>query len=145
MKKVSEIKKLRKPVRDVNKEHVDNLSGLNKVALSITNNVGTMGFFIAIFVWTVLWLGWNIFAPTEYRFDPVPSCVFWLFISNMIQIFLMPLLMIGQNIQSKHAESVADADYEINIKSEREVEHILIHIEEQQIILKEILEKLKSK
>ena len=44
-----------------------------------------------------------MFAPTDLRFDPYPAFVLWLFISNMIQIFLMPLLMVGQNLQAKRA------------------------------------------
>ena len=47
-----------------------------------------MGFFLLIFSWTVLWLGWNVIAPKSLQFDPYPAFVLWLFISNMIQIFL---------------------------------------------------------
>lgn len=54
-----------------------------------------MGFFFIIFTWTALWLGWNSLVTASFRFDPFPAFVFWLFISNMIQIFLMPLIMIG--------------------------------------------------
>jgi uncharacterized membrane protein len=47
----------------------------------------------------------------------------------MIQIFLMPLIMIGQNLQGRHAEKKANSDYEINIEAEREIETILQHLE----------------
>lgn len=130
-KTVDEIKKLRKPVRNVNIEQKEQLSPLDKLALKITNKVGTMGFFIIVVSWTLLWLSWNILAPARLVFDPVPACVFWLFISNMIQIFLMPLLMVGQNLQSKHSEARAEADFEINTKAEREIETVLLHLEQQ--------------
>src|SRR5258708_5047773 len=91
-----ELKKLRTPVRNANVLHKEHLTALDRLALWITDHIGTMGFFFVIFFWTIIWLGWNIFAPVELRFDPYPAFVFWLFISNMIQIFLMPLLMIGQ-------------------------------------------------
>lgn len=48
--------------------------------------------------------GWNTPSPNGARFDPYPEFVSWLSISNMIQIFHMPLLMIGQNLQGRHAE-----------------------------------------
>lgn len=80
-----------------------------------------MGFFMIIFFWTVGWLGWNMFAPVNLRFDPYPAFVLWLFISNMIQIFLMPLIMIGQNLQGKHAEIRAENDYQVNLKAEKEI------------------------
>lgn len=53
----------------------------------------------------------------------------WLFISNMLQIFLMPLLMIGQNLQGRHAEIRARSDYEVKVKAESEVDAILMHLE----------------
>ena len=104
-----------------------------------------MGFFFAIFIWTAVWLGWNSLAPKEVRFDPFPAFVLWLFISNMIQIFLMPLIMIGQNLQSDHAEVRAEADFEVNTKAEREIETILMHLENQNRIIMKILGKLEKK
>src|ERR1035437_7876730 len=143
-KTVKELKELRHPIKNVNDVQNEKLSILDRVAVSITDKVGTMGFFIIIFAWTALWLGWNMLAPTSMIFDPVPACVFWLFISNMIQIFLMPLLMIGQNLQSKHAEARAEADFKINTKAEREVETVLIHLEEQNKELAEIKKLLQD-
>ena len=105
------------------------------MALWITRHVGTMGFFIVIFVWTVLWLGWNLLAPKEFQFDPPNAFVFWLFISNLIQLMLMPLIMVGQNIQGREADERAEHDLEVNIKAEREIEVILRHLEYQNSIL----------
>jgi uncharacterized membrane protein len=144
-KSLEEIKALRKPLRNTNIETKENLSPLDKLALWITQHVGTMGFFFIIFVWTVCWLGWNSLAPAQVRFDPFPAFVLWLFISNMIQIFLMPLIMIGQNLQNNHAEIRAEADYEVNTKAELEIETILMHLENQNKIILEILEKLEKK
>ena len=144
-KTLKELKALRKPIRNVNIEAKQNLSTLDKLALWITTNVGTMGFFFIIFIWTVVWLGWNWLAPKEARFDPYPAFVLWLFISNMIQIFLMPLIMIGQNLQSSHAEARAEADFEVNTKAELEIETILMQLENQNKIIMEILEKIEKK
>ena len=108
---------------------------LNKLALWITETVGTMQFFLVIFVWTVGWLFWNMFAPKAMRFDPFPGFVLWLFISNMIQLFLMPLIMIGQNLQGRGAEERAKNDYKVNRKAEMEIQEIKAQ-------LKAILERL---
>jgi len=120
-------------------------SVLDRVAVWITDHVGSMGFFMIIFVWTAIWLGWNMFAPKEARFDPFPGFVLWLFISNMIQLFLMPLIMIGQNVQSKHADLRAEADLQINTKAEFEIETILSHLEYQNKIILQILQDLEKK
>ena len=144
-KSLHDLKTLRKPVRNANIEARQNLSPLKKLAVFITNHVGTMGFFFIIFLWTAVWLGWNSLGPKESRFDPYPAFVLWLFISNMIQIFLMPLIMIGQNLQSDHAEVRAEADFEVNTKAELEIETILMHLENQNKIIMQILEKLEKR
>ena len=141
---IDELRKLRKPIPNVNIKHRESLSRLEKIAVKVTEHVGSMGFFIIIFVWTVLWLGWNILAPRELRFDPVPAFVLWLFLSNMIQIFLMPLIMIGQNLQGRHAEKRAESDYEVNVKSEREIEAVLMHLEQQNDLIIKILKNTEK-
>jgi uncharacterized membrane protein len=110
---------------------------LNRLALWITLRVGTMQFFLVIFTWTASWLLWNMFAPKGLRFDPYPGFVLWLFVSNMIQLFLMPLIMIGQNLQGRGAEERAKNDYKVNQKAEREIELI-------QAQLAKILERLED-
>ena len=125
--------------------HNKKLTKIDKLAIWITNHVGTMGFFFIIFVWTVIWLGWNMLAPISLRFDPYPGFILWLFISNLIQIFLMPLIMVGQNQQSQNAEARAQADFEINTKAEIEIERIIIHLEQQNELILEILKEIKGK
>jgi uncharacterized membrane protein len=118
---------------------------LDNIAVWITNHVGSMGFFLIIFTWTTVWLCWNMFAPKEARFDPYPAFVLWLFISNMIQLFLMPLIMIGQNVQSKAADLRAEADLRINTKAEFEIETILSHLEYQNNLMLTILKDIEKK
>ena len=143
-KACEELKKLRKPIRNVNIKHRESLSRLEKIAVKVTEGVGSMGFFLIIFAWTLLWLGWNTMAPKEYGFDPFPAFVLWLFISNMIQIFLMPLIMIGQNLQGRHAEARAESDFEVNVRAEKEIEVILMHLEQQNELILKILANIEK-
>lgn len=145
IKTLAELKKIRKPIVNVNAERKSKLSRLDKFALFITKRVGSMGFFLIIFCWTVLWLSWNTLAPHNLKFDPFPAFVLWLFISNMVQIFLMPLIMVGQNLQSAHAEARAESDFNVNTKAELEIETILMHLENQNSLILQILEKLENK
>lgn len=147
MKQIETLEELRKkltPIRNLNTQHKSSLSALDKLALWITDHVGSMNFFFLIFIWTITWLGWNTLAPTSLRFDPFPAFVLWLFISNMIQIFLMPLIMIGQNLQSKHSEMRAEEDFIVNKKAESEVETILKHLENQNDMILQILNKIEQ-
>jgi len=111
---------------------------LERFALLITNAVGTIGFFLIVLGWTLVWLVWNTFAPKSARFDPFPAFVLWLFISNMIQLFLMPLIMVGQNIQARAADKRAEADLAINRRAEEAVQQIRGDIAE----LKALIEAL---
>jgi uncharacterized membrane protein len=123
------------------------LSTLDKLAVAITDKVGSMGFFIIIFTWTILWTSYNILA-TEVpglhwkSFDPFPAFVAYLLISNVIQIMLMPLIMVGQNLQGRHSETRAQLDFEINQKAEKEVMVILRHLEHNTDLLIQLMKHM---
>jgi uncharacterized membrane protein len=135
----------------------ENLSRLDKVAVVITDRIGTMGFFFIIVCWTVLWCGYNILASKVpalhlHAFDPFPAFVAYLLISNVIQIMLMPLLLVGQNLQGRHSEARAENDYLVNQKAFADTERILQRLEaqEEQMLRieqmnKQILEQLAKR
>ncbi|HVN01748.1 MAG TPA: DUF1003 domain-containing protein [Caulobacteraceae bacterium] len=137
-----EVRQRHKPLRNTHKEVQARLSPLDRAALFITEHVGTMGFFLLIMGWTVIWLGWNTLGPAKGRFDPAMGFVLYLFICNVIQILLMPLIMVGQNLQGMHSEARAEHDLEVNIKAEQEIEVILHHLEQQNELLMRMVEKL---
>jgi len=144
VKSLDELKTLRRRVINANVAHDRSFRKLERIAIWITEHVGTMGFFMIILIWTIVWLSWNIIAPKPLQFDPFPAFVLWLFISNVIQIFLMPLIMIGQNLQGRHSEIRAEADFEVNVKAEREIETILTHLENQNELILRILKHLDA-
>ena len=129
------------PIKNVNVRHKESFTTLERFAVWITEHIGTMGFFALVFLWTAVWLLWNIFAPAELKFDPFPAFVLWLFISNMIQLLLLPLIMIGQNLQGRHAELRAESDYEINLRAEKDIEKIMEMLDEQRKMISDILRK----
>jgi uncharacterized membrane protein len=139
---VEAVIKRRRPLRNVNEEAIAKVTKLDRLAMWITVHVGSMGFFLVIAAWTLLWLSWNLLAPAALQFDPPMAFVFWLFISNVIQILLMPLIMVGQNLLGRHAELRAEHDLEVNVRAEQEIEAILRHLEYQNAILIAMLEKL---
>lgn len=140
---IVELRKKRQAIIDELSQAKEETSLLSKLAVLITEYVGSMGFFLIIFVWTISWLGWNMLAPKAVRFDPFPGFVLWLFISNMIQLFLMPLIMLGQNVQARHADYRAEADLKINTQAELENETILLHLEQQSKLIIQILRNIE--
>src|ERR1051326_2793673 len=112
--------------RNANLVHEQSLNALDRLAIAITDKVGSIGFFLIIAGWTVLWTGYNILAsevPALHwqAFDPFPAFVAYLLISNVIQILLMPLIMVGQNLQGRHSETRPQLAFEINWKAGRQV------------------------
>src|ERR1700682_4690583 len=65
-------KKLRRPLQPVNVEHRKKLSQLERLAVWITDRVGTMGFFLLIFAWTFAWLGWDTLRSQALAFCSFP-------------------------------------------------------------------------
>lgn len=113
-----------------------------RFAVWMTRHIGSMSFFVFLFFWTIVWLGWNIYAPAEARFDPAPAFVIWLFISNILQLILLPLIMVGQNIESRAADMRSQADYEVDERTGRAVDAILQHIENQNEMILELSRKI---
>jgi uncharacterized membrane protein len=132
------------PTRNVNVELARSLSPSERLAVWVTDRVGSMGFFFAVGIWTILWLGWNTVGPAELRFDPGPAFLTWLFVSNVLQLHLMPLIMVGQNLQDRYGELVANADFDISQRTEAEVGAILQHLTNQNALMLEILKRIEG-
>ncbi len=118
-------------IKNANEEHKENLSLSDKIALYITNKVGTFAFFIFTVCLTIL----PFIIPGLMNIIQFISSAF-------LQLILLPLIIIGQNLQSKHAELRAESAYDTSIKSESKIGLLSEEIAEQKILLKEILEKL---
>ncbi len=122
--------------------HHNRMSKMDKLALFVTERIGTMGFFFILLIWTLIWLVWNLLVPNHLRFDPYPAYVILLLVSNLIQLLLLPLLLISQNLQNRHAEIRAEHEYQTNLKVEQEIEHISDQLKKQQETLTQVLQKV---
>ena len=129
--------------RNINEEHQAQLGLQDRIALTITTAIGTM---YAVYFFMMVMAGWMLWqgVVSGKPFDPYPFA-FLLFLGNIVQLLLMPLIMVGQNIQGRHAELRSDEEYKTTVSSYYDIEQILDHLEAQdQEILKQskMLEKL---
>ncbi|HEY5587428.1 MAG TPA: DUF1003 domain-containing protein [Candidatus Paceibacterota bacterium] len=131
-----ELKKLRKPV-NANIKHKESLTILDRIAVYITSIVGTMWCAIAF---TVLAL---ISLPDAISGGKA-TMVSWV-AQTFLQLVLLSVIMVGQNLQNKHSEARANANFDANVKTELEIETILQHLENQNEIMIKILEKSDKK
>lgn len=60
-----------------NQAVAENLSVLDRAAIRATDKVGTMGFFLVILAWTVLWTGYNILTCRGGIPRPEPRPTTW--------------------------------------------------------------------
>jgi uncharacterized membrane protein len=116
----------RTPPRNVNEVAAQRLSLLDRAAVAITGAIGTMW---AVLFFAAFMLGWTLWETCidHQPFDPYPFA-FLLFIGNIVQLLLMPLIMVGQNIQGAHAELRAEEAYKATLEGYRDAEHIMDHL-----------------
>lgn len=93
-----------------NKTHTDNLSKFDRFALWINNHVGTIEFTILCFVLVTIPL-----------LKPSTQTVIFYISSGYLQLVLLPLIIMGGNIQAKHAEEVAEAHYKNQVALEKKL------------------------
>jgi uncharacterized membrane protein len=133
IKTLADFKREFAPVVNTNEIHRSRLSKTDKIALFITAKVGTMGFFYFCLALVTLPL---IFKSTM----PVVQYLS----SGYLQLIFLPLILVGQNLQSRHSELRAQHDYETNLKAEKEIEAILLHLEKQDEIMLDILKRIEN-
>jgi uncharacterized membrane protein len=142
---LAQLKELRNPIRKAHEVHRESQSIGEKFAASISKNVGSIAFFIIILVWTVIWLTWNTFGPEHLLFDPSPTFQTWVFLANVIQLSLMPLILVGQNMQTRANEIKEDEEYKLDTQNSREIEAMLLLLEKQNRMIEELNNKLSNK
>lgn len=133
IEKLDNIKAKFAPVKNSYQVHKNSLSPLDKFALFMTNKVGTMGFFFACVVLVTIPL---VFASVMPEVQYISS--------GYLQLILLPLIMVGQNLQSRYTEIRAEHDFSTNVKAEKEIETILLHLEKQDQMMLEIFNKIEK-
>ncbi len=139
---LEQIIRSRRPLKNAFVKTQATLSASERFAVYVTHHVGSIEFFGILVVWSIGWLLWNLVGPVALRFDPAPAFVIWLFLSNIIQLILLPLILIGQNLENRHTNMQAEEDYQINKHSEEEIKIIIGHLENQNELMLEIMRKL---
>ena len=85
--------------------------GLNgRLAVFMTSKFGSMGAFYVLMVWM---FGWMILATAGFwifKSDPYPF-TFLLFLSNLVQLFALPILAVGQQVLSRASDKQAEQTY----------------------------------
>ncbi len=103
-------------VKNINEEHEKSLSLNDRIGLVITKAVGTMW---CAYFFVILAL---ISLPAAIA-GGVATLISWI-AQTFIQLVLLSIIMVGQNLQSRHDQLRAENDYHVNLKAEAEIEKL---------------------
>jgi uncharacterized membrane protein len=114
----------------------------DRIALVITAAIGTM---YAVYVFAAFMAAWMLLqvASGKSAFDPYPFA-FLLFMGNIVQLLLMPLIMVGQNLQGRHTEARADEEFQTTQKTFSDMETTMHHLDAQDAELLRQTEMLRA-
>ena len=107
--------------RNVNEEHADNRTMVQKVADWIAEFSGSIPFLLIHAVLFTAWLGLNHFP--SIAFDPYPYGLLTMAVS-LEAIFLSVFVLLSQNRQAAKDRVHADIEYDVNLKAELEIAHL---------------------
>jgi uncharacterized membrane protein len=99
------------------KEHRENRSFLDRIGIKVTGWVGTM---ICAVVFMCIAL---VSAPAAFESGNPVIIVQWVS-GNFLQLVLLSVILFGTNEQSKASEAQSNADFETNVKAEKEIEQL---------------------
>ncbi len=108
---------------NVNEKHKAALQKQDRTAMLITSIIGSMYFVYFCLLCILVWIGWQII--TVRPFDPYPFA-FLLFITNIVQLILTPLILVGQNIQNHREHLRAEEEYKTTKTMHQDIEKILL-------------------
>jgi uncharacterized membrane protein len=128
--------------RNVNKLHKEQLAaaGINaRIAVGLTKHVGTMWTAYSFAVLAII----GLFAILGLLTPIVALLVAWLS-QTFIQLVLLPIIMVGQNVLGRHAELMAEEQYNTTKKTYADIESTMKHLDDQDALILKIVEKLDA-
>ena len=105
-------------MRNANKVHKERLTINERIATSITQKIGSMW---AAYLFGVLTL---LSLPAVLLSGDTVVIVAWV-TQTFLQLVLLPIIMVGQNLQSRHSETRAELQYEMEMRMAKETEEIM--------------------
>lgn len=106
-----------------NKKHKDSLSWHERIAVKITGFIGTM-FCSVLFALIAL-----VSLPAALSTGNIVVIIGWV-AQTFLQLVLLSIIMVGQNLQQRHQELLAEETYHAAIKDEVNTEEIISKIDE---------------
>jgi len=130
-------------VINVNKVADQQMTVGQRVADKVAATMGSWNFIIIQGSLLAAWIVINTIQLFFRAFDPYPYILLNLALSFQAA-FAAPFIMISQNRQAEKDRLMADSDYHCNVKGEEEVRHIMDHLDHQDKIIVQILQRMDT-
>jgi uncharacterized membrane protein len=85
--------------------------------------MGTARFLMWMTVVVVMWIGWNVLAPEDLRFDKYPF-IFLTLVLSLQASYAAPLILLAQNRQESRDKVVAEQDRQANARAHADMEFL---------------------
>jgi uncharacterized membrane protein len=85
--------------------------------------MGTAKFLIYMTLFVVVWIGWNLLAPADVRFDNYP----FIFLTLMLSLqasYAAPLILLAQNRQELRDRVITEQDRQANARAHADMEFL---------------------
>ncbi len=133
-----------KPVVNVNEVADSQLTIGAKVADAVASFVGSWPFII---IQSLILAAWIVLNTIDFVFihkwDPYPYILLNLALSFQAA-YSAPFIMMSQNRQSAKDRLTAENDYKTDVKSEQEISHILEHLDHQDGLILQVVQRLEA-
>jgi uncharacterized membrane protein len=129
------------PVIDINKVTDEQMTMGQKIADKVAATVGSWRFIIIQSCVLAIWLVLNSLAWV-YRWDPYPFILLNLALSFQAA-YSAPFVMMSQNRQAEKDRLTAQNDYLCDTKGEEEIRHIMEHLDHQDTVILQILQRME--
>lgn len=143
---------------DVHQAHREQMTFGQRMADGLARFAGSWTFILVLLGFIVVWVAFNAVEVIVKPWDPYPFILLNLFLSFLAGL-QAPVIMMSQNRQEARDRLRSEADYEINLKAELEIENLhtkmdelrerqwreLLEIQQQQIdLLREQIQLLRG-
>ncbi len=130
------------PVIDVNKVADERMTLGQLIADGVASTMGSWRFIIIQSCILLAWLVLNSIAWINH-WDSYPFILLNLALS-FEAAYAAPFIMMSQNRQSEKDRLMADSDYHCNIKGEEETRNIMDHLDHQDTVILQIIQRMEA-
>jgi uncharacterized membrane protein len=100
-----------------------NSDAFGSFAEQFARYMGTARFLMWMTAVVVIWVGWNVFAPPDLKFDAYPF-IFLTLVLSLQASYAAPLILLAQNRQEQRDKVIAEQDRQANARGHADMEFL---------------------